>query len=180
MSFGFSGVLLRSTGMRWDLRKSFPYEIYSNINFKVPFSINGDCYDRYLLRIEELRQSNKIILQTLNNISLGEIKIDNYKIVPPVRKQMKNLMESLIQHFKFYSTGFTISKGSTYIGIEAPKGEFGVFLMTNNSETPYRCKIRAPGFMHLQAMNYMCKGHLIADVVTIIGTLDIVFGEVDR
>jgi len=180
MSFGFSGVLLRSTGTKWDLRKSSPYEIYSNINFKVPFSINGDCYDRYLLRIEELRQSNQIILQTLNNISIGEIKIDNYKLVPPVRKQMKNLMESLIQHFKFYSTGLTISKGETYIGVEAPKGEFGVFLMADNSETPYRCKIRAPGFMHLQAMNYMAKGHLIADVVTIIGTLDIVFGEVDR
>jgi NADH:ubiquinone oxidoreductase subunit D len=127
-----------------------------------------------------LRQSNQIILHTLNNISSGEIKVDNYKLVPPVRKQMKNLMESLIQHFKFYSTGITIPKGETYIGVEAPKGEFGVFLAADNSETPYRCKIRAPGFMHLQAMNYMAKGHLIADVVTIIGTLDIVFGEIDR
>jgi NADH:ubiquinone oxidoreductase subunit D len=146
----------------------------------VPFSLNGDCYDRYLLRIEELRQSNQIILHTLNNISSGEIKVDNYKLVPPARKQMKSLMESLIQHFKFYSSGISILKGEAYIGVEAPKGEFGVFLVVDNFETPYRCKIRAPGFMHLQAMNYMAKGHLIADVVTIIGTLDIVFGEIDR
>jgi NADH:ubiquinone oxidoreductase subunit D len=162
------------------LRKSASYEIYSNINFKVPFSVNGDCYDRYLLRIEELRQSNKIILYTLNNISAGEIKVDNYKLVPPSRKHMKNLMESLIQHFKFYSAGISISKSETYVGVEAPKGEFGVFLVVDNSATPYRCKIRAPGFMHLQAMNYMAKGNLIADVVTIIGTLDVVFGEIDR
>ncbi len=180
LSFGFSGVLLRSTGIKWDLRKSASYEIYSNINFKVPFSVNGDCYDRYLLRIEELRQSNKIILYTLNNISAGEIKVDNYKLVPPSRKHMKNLMESLIQHFKFYSAGISISKSETYVGVEAPKGEFGVFLVVDNSATPYRCKIRAPGFMHLQAMNYMAKGNLIADVVTIIGTLDVVFGEIDR
>ena len=180
LSFGFSGVLLRSTGVNWDLRKSATYEIYSNINFKVPFSINGDCYDRYLLRIEELRQSNQIILHTLNHISTGEIKLDNYKLVPPARKQMKHLMESLIQHFKFYSSGISILKSETYLGIEAPKGEFGIFLVVDNGETPYRCKIRAPGFMHLQAMNYISKGHLIADVVTIIGTLDVVFGEIDR
>lgn len=179
-SWGFSGPLLRATGLAWDLRKVQPYESYNYFNFSVPISFFGDSYDRYLLRIEELRQSNQIILHTLNNISSGEIKVDNYKLVPPVRKQMKNLMESLIQHFKFYSTGITIPKGETYIGVEAPKGEFGVFLAADNSETPYRCKIRAPGFMHLQAMNYMAKGHLIADVVTIIGTLDIVFGEIDR
>lgn len=180
LSFGFSGVLLRSTGLKWDLRKNTPYEVYSNINFKVPYSLNGDCYDRYLLRIEELRQSNKIILATINNISTGEIKIDNYKLVPPSRKQMKTVMESLIKHFKFYSSGIFIPKGETYLGVEAPKGEFGVFLVVDKGTTPYRCKIRAPGFMHLQAMNYMAKGHLIADVVTIIGTLDIVFGEIDR
>lgn len=127
-----------------------------------------------------MRQSNKIILHTLNNISAGEIKVDNYKLVAPSRKQMKNLMESLIQHFKFYSSGISISKSETYVAVEAPKGEFGVFLVVDNSESPYRCKLRAPGFMHLQAMNYMAKGHLIADVVTIIGTLDVVFGEIDR
>ena len=180
LSFGFSGVLLRSTGIKYDLRKSTPYEIYSDIKFKIPFSLNGDSYDRYLLRIEELRQSNKIILYTLNHISTGEIKINNFKLVPPTRKQMKNSMESLIQHFKIYSSGFSIVKGETYVGVEAPKGEFGIFLVVNNAETPYRCKIRAPGFMHLQAINYMSKGYLIADVVTIIGTLDIVFGEIDR
>ena len=157
-----------------------PYEMYSSLDFKVPFSLNGDCYDRYLLRIEELRQSNQIIFNSLNNIATGEIKIDNYKLVPPIRKQMKNLMESLIQHFKFYSSGILVNKGETYTAIEAPKGEFGVFLVSDNSENPYRCKIRTPGFMHLQAMNYMAKGHLIADIVTIIGTLDIVFGEIDR
>lgn len=127
-----------------------------------------------------MRQSNKIILHTLNSISAGEIKVDNYKLVAPSRKQMKNLMESLIQHFKFYSSGVSIAKSETYVAVEAPKGEFGVFLAVDNGESPYRCKLRAPGFMHLQAMNYMAKGHLIADVVTIIGTLDVVFGEIDR
>ncbi len=180
LSFGFSGVLLRSTGVKWDLRKNMPYEIYSNLKFKVPYSLNGDCYDRYLLRIEELRQSNHLILQVLNNIPLGKIKVENYKIIPPTRKQTKNLMESLIHHFKLYSEGLIISKNENYIGVEAPKGEFGIYLISNNSEIPFRCKIRAPGFMHLQAINYMAKGHLIADVVTIIGTLDIVFGEIDR
>jgi len=157
-----------------------PYEVYNKMNFKVPFSSNGDCYDRYLLRIEELRQSNQIILSVLNNIPGGQVKVANYKFVPPVRKHTKTSMESLIHHFKLYSSGLIISKGETYVGVEAPKGEFGVYLISDNSEIPYRCKIRAPGFMHLQAINYMAKGHLIADVVTIIGTLDIVFGEIDR
>ena len=179
-SFGFSGVLLRSTGMKWDLRKNCSYEIYSKIKFKVPYSINGDCYDRYLLRIEELRQSNQIILQVLNQMPKGNIKLENYKILPPVRQHFKSAMEALIQHFKWYSSGIFIKKGESYIGIEAPKGEFGVYLISCNSEVPYRCKIRAPGFMHLQAMNYLCKGHLLADVVTIIGTCDVVFGEIDR
>lgn len=156
------------------------YEVYRKLNFKVPYSINGDCYDRYLLRIEELRQSNSLILQVLNDIPKGKIKVENYKVVPPLRFQTKNLMESLIHHFKLYSNGMTVKKGEVYIGVEAPKGEFGVYLVSDNSEIPYRCKIRAPGFMHLQAINYVCKGHLIADVVTIIGTLDIVFGEIDR
>jgi len=142
--------------------------------------LNGDCYDRYLLRIEELRQSNSLILQVLNNIPKGKIKVENYKIVPPLRFQTKSLMESLIHHFKIFSNGIFVNKGETYVGVEAPKGEFGVFLVSNNSSIPYRCKIRAPGFTHLQTINYISKGHLIADVVTIIGTLDIVFGEIDR
>lgn len=176
-SFGFTGVLLRSTGIKWDLRKNMPYEVYSKIPFKVPYSKNGDCYDRYLLRIEEMRQSNQIILSVLNNIPAGHIRIENYKFVPPIRKETKVAMESLIHHFKLYSSGLIVSKGEVYLGVEAPKGEFGVYLVSDNSEIPYRCKIRAPGFTHLQAINYMAKGHLIADVVTIIGTLDIVFGE---
>ena len=179
-SFGFTGVLLRSIGIQWDLRKNMPYEVYSKINFKIPYSVKGDCYDRYLLRIEEMRQSNQIILSVLNNIPAGQIKVENYKFVPPVRKQTKVSMESLIHHFKLYSSGLIVQKGETYLGLEAPKGEFGIYLISDNSEIPYRCKIRAPGFTHLQSINYMAKGHLIADVVTIIGTLDIVFGEIDR
>jgi NADH:ubiquinone oxidoreductase subunit D len=157
-----------------------PYEIYSKLDFKVPYSFNGDCYDRYLLRIEELRQSNSIILQVLNNLPKGLIKSENYKIVPPSKFEAKKLMESLIHHFKLYSSGIVVATGETYVGIEAPKGEFGVFLVSDGSEIPFRCKIRAPGFTHLQAINYLAKGYLIADVVTIIGTLDIVFGEIDR
>jgi len=157
-----------------------PYEVYKNLRFKVPYSINGDCYDRYLLRIEELRQSNSLILQVLNNIPKGKVKIENYKIVPPSRFQTKTVMESLIHHFKLYSNGFNVNKGEAYIGVEAPKGEFGIYLVSDNTTVPYRCKIRAPGFVHLQSINYVSKGHLIADVVTIIGTLDIVFGEIDR
>jgi NADH:ubiquinone oxidoreductase subunit D len=157
-----------------------PYEIYSKLNFKIPYSFNGDCYDRYLLRIEELRQSNYIILQVLNNFPDGLIKNENYKVVPPSKLETKKLMESLIHHFKLYSSGIFVQIGETYVGVEAPKGEFGVFLVSNDSEVPFRCKIRAPGFAHLQAINYLSKGYLIADVVTIIGTLDIVFGEIDR
>jgi NADH dehydrogenase (ubiquinone) Fe-S protein 2 len=180
LSFGLSGPLLRSVGIKWDLRKNTSYEAYKKLSFKVPYSLNGDCYDRYLLRIEELRQSNSLILQVLNKIPKGKIKLENYKIVPPLRFQTKNLMEGLIHHFKLFSSGIFINKGESYIAVEAPKGEFGVYLISNNSEIPYRCKIRAPGFTHLQVINYISKGHLIADVVTIIGTLDIVFGEIDR
>jgi len=180
LSFSFTGVLLRSTGILWDLRKSCSYEIYNQLTFKIPYSINGDCYDRYLLRIEELRQSNQLLLQVLNTIPKGSIKFENHKIIPPIRKQVKSLMESLIQHFKLYSSGIFVNKNEVYIGIEAPKGEFGIYLVSNNSEVPYRCKIRAPGFMHLQGMNYIAKGHLLADIVTIIGTCDVVFGEIDR
>lgn len=180
LSFGLTGPLLRSVGIKWDLRKNTSYEIYKYLKFNIPYSSNGDCYDRYLLRISELRQSNYLIWQVLNNIPKGKIKIENYKIVPPFRFQTKNLMESLIHHFKLYTNGISVNKGECYVGVEAPKGEFGVYLISDFSEIPYRCKIRAPGFMHLQAINYISKGYLIADVVTIIGTLDIVFGEIDR
>jgi NADH dehydrogenase (ubiquinone) Fe-S protein 2 len=180
INFGLSGPILRSVGIKWDLRKNTSYEAYRKLKFKVPYSLNGDCYDRYLLRIEELRQSNSIILQVLNTIPKGKIKTENYKIVPPFHIQTKSLMESLIHHFKLFSNGIFVRAGETYIGVEAPKGEFGVYLISDNSEVPYRCKIRAPGFAHLQIVNYISKGHLIADVVTIIGTLDIVFGEIDR
>lgn len=180
LSFSLSGPLLRSVGIKWDLRKNTSYEVYRKLKFQVPYSLNGDCYDRYLLRIEELRQSNLLILQVLNNIPKGKVKVENYKIVPPLRFQTKNLMESLIHHFKLFSNGIFVTRGESYIGVEAPKGEFGIFLISDNSGIPYRCKIRAPGFSHLQTINYISKGHLIADVVTIIGTLDIVFGEIDR
>lgn len=156
------------------------YDIYSKIQFKVPYGFNGDCYDRYLLRVEELRQSAFIILQVINNMPLGKIKIEDHKVVPPTRKQTKTSMESLIHHFKIFSCGILIPKATSYIGVEAPKGEFGIYILSDNTKLPYRCKIRSPGFMHLQAINYMAKGHLIADVVAIIGTLDLVLGDVDR
>jgi NADH:ubiquinone oxidoreductase subunit D len=180
LSFGFSGPMLRSTGCFWDLRKITPYEIYSNLNFRIPLGRYGDCYDRYLLRMEEMRQSVLIIYQCLNNLPAGPIKYDNFKISTPKRVFMKRDMESLIHHFKLYTQGFFVSTGQTYVGIEAPKGELGVYLMANGTNMPYRCKIRSPGFFHLQSIDAMCRGHLLADVVTILGTQDIVFGEVDR
>lgn len=180
LNLGFSGVMLRGSGINWDLRKSQKYEIYSKLNFKIPVGKNGDCYDRYLIRIEEMRQSIFIIEQCLNQMPYGNIKINNNKIVPPSRANMKFFMESLIHHFKLYTEGFIIPENETYVCTEAPKGEFGVFLISKNSNKPYRCRIRAPGFFHLQALDFMSKNHLIADLVTIIGTQDIVFGEIDR
>jgi NADH dehydrogenase (ubiquinone) Fe-S protein 2 len=180
LDLGFSGVMLRGSGILWDLRKTQPYEIYDQLDFNVPIGTNGDCYDRYLIRIEEMRQSVNIILQILNKIPSGSIKIDDKKIINPNRFQMKQSMESLIHHFKYYSENIIINNGETYTVIEAPKGEFGVYLVSNNTNKPYRCKIKAPGFAHLQALDFMCKNHMIADVVTIIGTQDIVFGEIDR
>ena len=177
---GLSGVLLRSTGVPWDLRKSSPYEIYKNLNFIIPTGINGDCYDRYLLRIYEMRQSINIIYQCINEIPKGIVRLDDNKISPPYRKQMKTSMEGLIHHFKLYSEGFHIPRGMDYTCVEAPKGETGVFLASNGTNRLYRCKIKAPGFSHLQALDNIVSGHMIADLVTIIGTLDIVFGEVDR
>jgi NADH dehydrogenase (ubiquinone) Fe-S protein 2 len=180
MAWGFSGVLLRSTGIVWDLRKVFPYEIYNKLTFDIPVGISGDCYTRYLLRVEEMRQSLLIIKQCLDNLPEGQIKVDNKKITSPSRAGIKDSMESLIHHFKLYSEGVVIKKNMVYTSIEAPKGEFGVFLMAENTSRPYRCKIKAPGFLHLQGLDLMAKNHLLADVVTIIGTQDIVFGEVDR
>lgn len=180
IEWGFSGVMLRGSGIPWDLRKSQPYEIYENLKFNIPVGSNGDCYDRYLVRIEEMRESLKIISESLNMMKEGPIKTDDYKISPPSRTEMKSSMEAVIHHFKYYTEGFTLPHGETYTATEAPKGEFGVYLVSNNTEKPYRCKIKAPGFGHLQALDYMSKGHMIADVVTIIGTQDIVFGEIDR
>ena len=178
--WGFSGVMLRGSGINWDLRKSQPYEIYGDLNFDVPTGTNGDCYDRYLIRIFEMKESLKIIEQCLNQIPSGIVKSSDTKLTPPSRKDIKQSMESLIHHFKIYTQGFVVPFNETYTASEAPKGEFGVYLVSNNTNRPYRCKIKAPGFAHLQALDHMSKGHLIADVVTIIGTQDIVFGEVDR
>jgi len=180
VDWGFSGVMLRGSGLPWDLRKAQPYEIYSELNFSVPVGSIGDCYDRYLIRVEEMRQSLNLIQQAIDKLETGPIKSTNYKITPPSRSEMKTSMEAVIHHFKMYTEGITLNYGETYSATEAPKGEFGVYLISNNSEKPYRCKIKAPGFGHLQALNEMSKGHMIADVVTIIGTQDIVFGEVDR
>ena len=180
LNFGFSGVMLRGSGISWDLRKTQPYEIYNQLEFDIPIGTNGDCYDRYLIRIEEMRQSIRIILQILNNLPKGPIKLDDKKITNPNRIQIKNSMESLIHHFKYYSENISVNSGETYTVIEAPKGEYGVYLISDGTNNPYRCKIKSPGFFHLQALDFLTKNHMIADVVTIIGTLDIVFGEIDR
>lgn len=180
MQYGFSGVMLRGSGIAWDLRKAQPYEIYNELDFGIPVGTNGDCYDRFLIRMEEMRQSVNIIIQCINKMPLGEVKVDDNKITPPSRLNMKKSMEALIHHFKLFSEGMVVPAGETYVGVEAPKGEFGVFLVSNGSNKPYRCKLKAPGFAHLQAINALSKGHMIADIVTIIGTLDIVFGELDR
>jgi NADH dehydrogenase I D subunit len=180
LDWSFTGVLLRSSGIAWDLRKNQPYEIYNRLDFEIPIGKNGDCYDRYLIRITEMRQSLKIIQQCLNLIPGGEVKIDDNKLFSTPRALMKDSMESLIHHFKVYTEGVIAGKHQVYAAVEAPKGEFGVFLVSNNSRKPYRCHIRAPGFAHLQGLDFMSKGHMISDVVTIIGTQDIVFGEIDR
>jgi len=180
INLGFSGVMLRGAGVPWDLRKTQPYEIYDSLNFKIPVGQNGDCYDRYLIRIEELRQSCNIIVQAINKVKSGLIKSDDKKVIPPSKNNMKNSMESIIHHFKIYSENININSGHAYTATEAPKGEFGVYLIANDTNKPYRCKIRTPGFVHLQSLNYMAKNHLLADVVAIIGTQDIVFGEIDR
>ena len=180
MDWGFSGVMLRGSGVPWDLRKSQPYDGYEHFDFDIPVGKNGDCYDRYLCRIEEMRQSVRIIEQCVADMPGGAIATKNNKVVPPTRGEMKNSMEALIHHFKLYTEGFHVPAGETYTAVEAPKGEFSVYLVADGTNQPYRCKIRAPGYAHLQALDYMCKGHMLADTVAIIGSQDIVFVEIDR
>ena len=180
LDYSFSGVMLRGSGVPWDLRKSQPYECYEQLEFKIPIGKNGDCYDRYLCRIEEMKESVKIINQCLANIPKGPIKTMDGKISPPQKKELKESMEALIHHFKLFSEGYRVDKDEIYTAVEAPKGEFGVYLISDGSNKPYKCKIRAPGFSHLQAMDYLIKGHMLADVPAVLGSMDIVFGEVDR
>ena len=183
-AWGFSGVMVRGSGAAWDLRKSQPYENYEEFDFDIPIGKNGDCYDRYLIRMEEMRQSVSIMKQSIEKLNAPDGKgpianVDN-KVVPPKRGEMKKSMEALIHHFKLYTEGYHLPEGEIYAAVEAPKGEFGVYLVSDGSNKPYRCKIRAPGFAHLQAMDFICRGHQLADVSAILGSLDIVFGEVDR
>ncbi|KAJ3129451.1 NADH dehydrogenase Fe-S protein subunit 2 ndufs2 [Physocladia obscura] len=180
LDYSFSGVMLRGSGVPWDLRKVQPYDAYADVEFNVPVGQNGDSYDRFNCRVEEMRQSLRIISQCLEKMPDGLVKIDDYKIVPPPRASMKESMEALIHHFKLYSEGYSVPPGETYVATEAPKGEFGVYIVSDGSSKPYRCKIRAPGFPHLAGADFMARGHMIADMVTIIGTCDVVFGEIDR
>lgn len=180
LDWGFSGVMLRGSGVAWDIRKTSPYEVYDHMDFAVPVGTRGDCYDRYLIRVEEMRESLRIIVQCLNAMPQGPVRVDDSKISPPSRGDMKHSMEALIHHFKYYTEGVVVPQGEVYVPVEAPKGEFGVYLVSNGTHRPYRCKIRAPGFAHLQGIDFMSRGHMLADVVTMIGTQDIVFGEVDR
>ncbi|MBX7147333.1 MAG: NADH-quinone oxidoreductase subunit D, partial [Alphaproteobacteria bacterium] len=172
--------MLRSSGMSWDLRKSQPYMVYYKMNFDIPIGKTGDCYDRYLVRVEEMRQSLRIINQCIKEMPDGPFCSDDRKITPPKRQAMKQSMEALIHHFKLYTEGFHVPEGEVYAAVEAPKGEFGVYLVADGSNKPYRCKIRAPGFAHLQAMDFISRGHMLADAVAILGSMDIVFGEIDR
>lgn len=180
LDWGFSGVMLRGSGFAWDLRKSQPYDVYGEMDFDIPIGKNGDCYDRYLLRVEEMYQSLRIIKQCIAKMPEGLIKTLDRKISPPPRAEMKHSMEALIHHFKLYTEGYHVPKGEIYAAVEAPKGEFGVFLVADGTNKPYRCRIKAPGFAHLQGLDFMSRGHMLADVVANIGSLDIVFGEVDR
>src|SRR5918994_1932419 len=183
-AWGFSGVMVRGSGAAWDLRKAQPYECYGELDFDIPVGKNGDCYDRYHIRMEEMRQSVRIMKQCLEKLrspeGQGAINIDNNKIVPPKRAEMKRSMEALIHHFKLYTEGFHVPAGEVYAPVEAPKGEFGVYLVSDGTNKPYKCKIRSPGFAHLQAMDFLCRGHMLADVSAVLGSIDIVFGEVDR
>jgi NADH-quinone oxidoreductase subunit D len=179
-AWGFSGVMLRGSGVPWDLRRAQPYEVYSELEFDIPVGKNGDCYDRYLCRMEEMRQSVRIIKQCVEKLPDGPVSSPDSKVVPPKRDLMKHSMEALINHFKLYSEGYHVPAGETYTATEVPKGEFGVYLVSDGTNKPYRCKLRAPGYAHLQGLDFMSKGHMLADVSAIIGTLDVVFGEIDR
>jgi NADH-quinone oxidoreductase subunit D len=182
LQMGFTGPMLRGSGIEWDLRKKQPYEVYDKLDFDIPVGVNGDSYDRYLVRMEEMRQSNRIILQCVKwlRANPGPVMSDNHKVAPPSRVDMKTNMEELIHHFKLFTEGIHVPAGEAYAAVEHPKGEFGIYLMSDGANKPYRLKIRAPGFAHLAAMDEMSRGHMIADAVTIIGTQDIVFGEIDR
>ena len=180
LDYSFSGVMLRGSGIPWDLRKSQPYECYDQLDFKIPIGKNGDCYDRYLCRIEEMKESVNIINQCLVKMPTGPIKSLDGKISPPPKKELKESMEALIHHFKLFTEGYRVKKDEIYVAVEAPKGEFGVYLISDGSSKPYKCKIRAPSFSHLQAMDYLIKGHMLADVPALLGSMDVVFGEIDR
>jgi NADH-quinone oxidoreductase subunit D len=182
LALGFSGVMLRGSGIEWDLRKKQPYEVYDRVDFDVAVGVNGDTYDRYLVRIEEMRQSNRIVRQCLDwlRANPGPVIVDNHKIAPPSREQMKSSMEELIHHFKLFTEGMHVPEGEAYAAVEHPKGEFGVYFISDGANKPYRMKLRSPGFAHLAAMSELAKGHMLADAVAIIGTIDIVFGDIDR
>lgn len=180
LNWGFSGVMLRGSGIPWDLRKSQPYEIYESLDFDVPIGKHGDCYDRYLVRMEEMRQSVKLIRQCIEKMPKGPVHTADGKVTPPTRQEMKTSMEAMIHHFKLYSEGYHVPAGEVYAAVEAPKGEFGVYLVSDGTNRPYRCRIKAPGFAHLQGLDLLTRGHLLSDVVSNIGSLDIVFGEIDR
>jgi NADH-quinone oxidoreductase subunit D len=180
IDWGFTGPMLRASGVAWDLRKSQPYDVYADMDFDIPIGTTGDCYARYLVRIEEMRQSCKIMKQAIEKMPEGDVMVNDGKITPPKRAEMKNSMEALIHHFKLYTEGYHVPAGETYSVVEAPKGEFGVYLVSDGSNRPYRCHIRAPGFAHLQALDFMSRGHMLADTVANIGSLDVVFGEIDR
>jgi len=184
MAYGFTGTMLRGSGAAWDLRKSQPYDCYADLDFDIPIGKNGDNWDRYLIRMEEMRQSIRIMKQCIERLNApagkGPVLLPNNKITPPRRAEMKRSMEALIHHFKLYTEGFRVPEGEVYAAVEAPKGEFGVYLVADGTNRPYRCKIRAPGFPHLAAMDFLCKGHMLADVAAILGSIDVVFGEIDR
>jgi NADH-quinone oxidoreductase subunit D len=180
IDWGFSGPMLRASGVAWDLRKSQPYDVYDKMDFDIPVGKTGDCYARYLVRFEEMRQSLKIMLQCLKDMPQGLVMVDDHKVAPPKRPDMKMSMEALIHHFKLYTEGYHVPAGETYTAVEAPKGEFAVYLVADGTNKPYRCKIRAPGFAHLQGTDFMSRGHMLADAVAIIGSMDVVFGEIDR
>jgi NADH-quinone oxidoreductase subunit D len=180
LAWGMTGVMLRSTGVAWDLRRAQPYECYSDLEFQIPIGKNGDNYDRYLMRMEEMRQANKIMVQCIEKMPKGPVNTADGKVVPPKRAEMKHSMEALIHHFKLYTEGYHVPAGEVYAAVEAPKGEFGVYLVSDGTNKAYRCKIRAPSYPHLQAMDFLCRGHMLADVSAVLGSLDIVFGEIDR